>query len=166
MASSTTERNAIAWWRRGVLTSTAALAMLLGLVPADAWAALGETRDSVQQDLLALGGTKITIQTSSRYDVHQLVTGGGATVRQYVEKGGTVFAVSWSGRFPPDLRVLLGAHYRQYVAVAKAPHPDHHVLSVTTDSLVLDVVKLPRGFAGHAHLPSLVPPGVGADELR
>lgn len=98
--------------------------------------------------------------------MHQLVTGDGTTVRQYIEKAGRVFAVSWSGRFPPDLRVLLGAHYRQYVAAASAPHPGHHVLSVTTDSLVLDVVKLPRGFAGHAHLPSLVPPGVRADELR
>ena len=77
-----------------------------------------------------------------------------------------MFAVSWSGKVQPDLRVVLGPYYARYLESARAPHPSHHVLSLNAPDLVLSVVKLPRGFAGHAHLPSLVPAGTAVDALR
>jgi hypothetical protein len=66
----------------------------------------------------------------------------------------------------PDLRVVLAGHYPDYVAGAQAHRASHHVLSVATAGMVLRVVKLPRGIAGSAHVPALVPAGVNMQDIR
>jgi hypothetical protein len=160
------ERNGVAR-ARGLASRGLALAAVLGVLHApSARAALGATRADLLQDATALQATRVTITSREHYDVHEMISADGTTVRAYVEPGGHVFAVTWSGRVQPDLRVVLGPYYARYLEAARAPHPSHHVLTVTTPDLVLSVVKLPRGFAGHAHLPSLVPAGTAPDTLR
>ena len=160
-------RHAVARLRRRAGGAPVLLtALLLGAHPSVAQAALGESQDAVERDYAALHGTSLRVSSTISYEVHQITTADAGTVRQYVDHGGTVFAVTWSGRVQPDLRRVLAAHYAQYLAAARAPHQGHHLLSVSTADLVLTVVKLPRGFAGHAHLPSLLPGGVKAEELR
>jgi hypothetical protein len=151
-------RNRVAW--AGLMA-----AGLLLHAPA-AHAALGATREDLLRDAAALQTTRVTITPRERYDVHEMISGDGTTVRAYVEPGGRVFAVTWAGRVQPDLRVVLGPSYARFVQAARAPHPSHHVLTVTTPDLVLSVVKLPRGFTGRAHLPALVPAGTAVDSLR
>ena len=152
------ERNGVAWaWL---------VATLLFLHGAAAQAALGATREDLLRDAAALQTTRVTITSREHYDVHEMVSGDGLTVRAYVEPGGRVFAVTWSGRVQPDLRVVLGPYYDRFLEAARAPHSSHHVLTVNAPDLVLSVVKLPRGFTGRAHLPSLVPAGTAVDSLR
>jgi Protein of unknown function (DUF2844) len=100
------------------------------------------------------------------YEVHETRTADGTRVREFVNPGGRVFAVTWSGRFQPDLEQLLASHYPEYVAAARHQRGSHHVLSVSTPGFVLNVVQLPRGFSGNAHLPALVPAGVKPEEVR
>ena len=160
------ERNGVAPARR-LATRVAALLVLLGVLdPPAAHAALGATREDLLRDAAALQTTRVTITSREGYDVHEMVSGDGTTVRAYVEPGGRVFAVTWSGRVQPDLRVVLGPYYARFLEAARAPHLGHHVLSLNAPDLVLSVVKLPRGFAGRAHLPSLVPAGTAVDTLR
>jgi hypothetical protein len=128
-------------------------------------AALGAPREDLAHDAAALRAS-LTVSPGRGYQVHEMVSTDGTTVRAYVEPGGKVFAVTWSGQVQPDLRVLLGEHYSRFLEAARAPHPGHHVLSVATPDLVLSVVRLPRGFSGRAHLPSLVPAGTAVDALR
>jgi hypothetical protein len=40
------------------------------------------------------------------------------------------------------------------------------VLVLNTEGLVLRVVKLPRGIAGSAHVPALVPAGMDIQDIR
>ena len=83
-----------------------------------------------------------------------------------VTRSGTVFAVAFSGPSIPDLRVLLAQHYAAYLAEAARPRVNHRAMSIESPGLVLSIVKLPRGFVGSAHVPTLVPAGVAPRELR
>ena len=129
-------------------------------------AALGESRASVQADREALNGSSTIVTTTATYEVHETRTADGTRLREFVNPGGRVFAVTWSGRFQPDLEKLLASHYPEYLAAAGHRRGGHHVVSVSTPELVLSIVQLPRGFSGSAHVPSLVPPGVKPEELR
>ena len=127
-------------------------------------AALGAAREDLARDAAALRAS-LSVTPGDGYQVHQMVSADGTTVRAYVEPRGKVFAVTWTGRVQPDLRIVLGEHYSRFLEAARAPHHGHHVLSVATPDLVLSVVQLPRGFSGRAHLPSLVPAGTAVDAL-
>jgi len=117
-------------------------------------------------DREALNGSPNTVTSTSAYEVHETRTPDGTRLREFVNAGGRVFAVTWSGRFQPDLEQLLASHYPEYLAAAGHRRGSHHVVSVSTPGLVLSIVQLPRGFSGAAHVPSLVPPGVNPEELR
>lgn len=143
----------------------ATLLGLLMLAPA-ARAALGENRASVQADSRALGAATPVVTSTERYELHESRTADGGVVRQYVNAQGTVFAVTWSARFRPNLQQLLGAHYAEYLSAARGHTTGHHVFSVTTPGFVIGIVQRPRGSAGTAHLPALLPAGMRAEELR
>lgn len=151
--------------RRGAARTL--LCIGIALLSATANAGLGEARDSVQRDHLALGGSTLTVTSRDAYDIHETTTADGARVRQYVSRAGTVFAVGWSGRTQLDLKTLLASHYDEYVVAARVPHgANHHVFTATTPGMVISVVKHPRGFTGTAYIPAAVPAGVSAGELR
>ena len=158
--------NGVARARQLVIRGATVLAALLALHAPVARAALGATREDLLRDAAVLQMSRVTITSREGYDVHEMISADGTTVRAYVEPGGRVFAVTWSGRVQPDLRVVLGPYYDRFLQAARAPHPSHHVLTLTAPDLVLSVMKLPRGFSGRAHLPSLVPAGTAVEALR
>jgi hypothetical protein len=131
-----------------------------------AQAGLGDPVDSVLRDHDALRGTALKRTPMAAFDVHEITTEHGIDVREYVSRQGTVFATTWSGPALPDLKVVLGARYPLYAAGAQALGSSHKVFSMSTEGIVLRVVKLPRGFAGSAHVPALLPPGTSVDDIR
>lgn len=146
-------------------TIAALLATLCGSQAAQA--ALGGTAASVQQDSTALRGTTVSMTSMQGYDRHEIKTADGANVREFASSDGAVFAVSFDGPAIPDLKTMLGTHYDDYLAAAKAHRGNHHVMSfVTSDGLSVSITKLPRGFRGEAHLPALLPRGVAVQDLR
>jgi hypothetical protein len=143
----------------------AAVGLGLCLVTA-AHAGLGEGVDSLQRDHAALRGAALSVTPMTAYDLHEITTAAGTRVREYVSHAGTVFAVTWAGRSPPDLSVVLAQHYPDYVQAATAHRGSHKVFAMTTDGLVMSVMKLPRGFQGEAHVPALLPAGVSGGDIR
>lgn len=141
----------------------AALALL---APAAAWAALGEPVDSVGQDHAALGGTALQRLPMPGFDVFETTTRDGTALRQYVSPQDLVFAVTWIGPSQPDLRVVLGQHYARYSARLYAGTGSAKVQAMRADDLVVHVVRLPRGVAGTAYVPALVPRGAQLDAPR
>ena len=134
-------------------------------VPNAAHGALGATVDSVARDETMLKGADIVTPTAN-YDLHEIKAATGTSVREYVSRRGTVFAVTWEGRKTPDLEQLLGSSYSRYLAEARTHRNGHHVLSINTPDLVASVVHLQRSSIGHVHLPALVPAGVAVADLR
>jgi hypothetical protein len=138
----------------------------LGLALANAsHASLGEPVNSIARDRAAMHGTALTITPMAGYDRHEITTAEGAQVHEYTTPQGSVFAVAWSGPVLPDLQSLLAAHYAEYTSAAREHRGSHHVFTMKSDRLDLRLVKLPRGFAGTASVPELVPAGVRVEDL-
>jgi hypothetical protein len=135
------------------------------LLAGPALAGLGEPVDSIDRDHSALHATARTVTPGEKFDLHEIATAHGTRVREYATKSGTVFAVAWDGPVLPDLKVVLGARYADFLAAA-ANNKSRRVLSVSTQDFVINAMKRPRGFVGAARIPSLVPEGTSAAELR
>src|SRR5512140_1071970 len=145
----------------------AGIALAFGLFFAGAaQAGLGERGESIARDHATLRGTALQVTPMANYQMHEITSEHGGRVREYVSPAGRVFATTWSGPAMPDLKVVLAAHYPDYMASAQAHRASHHVLSVATPGMVLQVVKLPRGITGSAHVPALVPAGVNIQDIR
>ncbi len=103
----------------------------------------------------------------AQYDIQEITTDTGIRVREYVNRDGVVFAVSWIGAVLPDLQRLLGTHYVEYTAaLAALNHPGlHRSLRVALPDLIVESGGHLRAYAGRARLPALVPAGVSAADL-
>ena len=141
------------------------LALSAALAPASAFAALGGDLASVMRDNDALGAHH-SVTPFTAYDLHESTTAGGAILRQYVDRGGHVFAVTWRGRTAPDVHALLGEHAAKYQALAQAQRTSHAIVNVAEDGLRVTVMRMPRGWQFAATLPNAIPAGVSHAELR
>jgi hypothetical protein len=144
-----------------------ALALLASaaLAPCAAEAALGGDLASIAHDHESLRAN-VTVTPTVSYDLHELTTASGTRVREYADRSGKVFAVTWQGPSLPDLGQLLGGYAERYATAVRAHRGSHHVLTLSEPDLAISVVKLPRGFSGQAYLPGAMPAGVGREELR
>lgn len=129
-------------------------------------AALGSDTASVLADGDRM---RVAVQSEilSQYEVLKFGTATGIRVREYLNRDGLVFALSWSGPVPPDLRQLLGVHFTTYAAALTAVvHPGvHRSLRVESSGLTVELGGHLRAYAGRAYLAALLPPGVTAAEL-
>lgn len=132
-----------------------------------AWAALGETVASVEQEGARLGARR-SVQVMARYSVQELQWPDGGRVQQYVAPGGRVFAVRWTLQRKPDLSQLLGSAFPGYASAAgdagqrggiqrQFRHDDSDVVVQTSGHL--------HAYAGYALRRSLLPAGVSAASL-
>ncbi|HME41019.1 MAG TPA: DUF2844 domain-containing protein [Steroidobacteraceae bacterium] len=137
----------------------------LGANPARA--ALGGDAASVLADGAELHGS-VYAATLPLYDLQEITADSGMHVRQYLNRDGVVFAVSWTGPVPPNLQHLLGAHYAAYTAaLAALNHPGlHRSVRVASADLVVESGGHLRAYGGRAYLPLAVPAGVPTAELR
>ena len=152
---------------RALRTAEAGVLLIaFALAPLEAaQAALGENIASLARDHEALRAT-LLVTPMQGYDVHQLVSASGVTVREYATHTGHVFAVTWSGMQVPDLKVLLGTYFERYVLLARSHRTGHHVLSINTPDLVMTSIRIQRMATGQAYVPGLLPSGVSRRELR
>jgi hypothetical protein len=146
------------------------ICLLVALTPwcvTPARAALGGDAASVASDADALHGV-IRSTPLQQYDIHEIASGNGMRLREFLDRNGLVFAVAWSGPTMPDLQKLLGASYQTYTtAVAAANHPGlKRPLRISTSDLVVESEGHMRAYTGRAYLPALIPAGPSAADLR
>jgi hypothetical protein len=129
-------------------------------------AALGSDAASVLADG-ALMNVDIHSEMRQQYEVLKFGTAAGISVREYLNRDGIVFALSWSGPVPPDLKQLLGAHFTIYAAaLAAVAHPGiHRSVRVESSGLIVDLGGHLRAYSGRAYLAALMPAGVTAAEF-
>jgi hypothetical protein len=134
---------------------------------APAQAALGGDAASVASDAASLlGVTRAT--PLQQYDIEEITSGNGMRLREYINRGGIVFAVAWSGPAMPDLQKLLGASYKAYTAALASESRSglKRPLRIATSDLVVESDGHMRAFSGRAYLPALIPAGTSATDLR
>ncbi len=144
----------------------ALFAMVCSAQPA--LAALGGDVVSVQADQLHMQGTLRTSAAAS-YSVQEIHSAAGTVVREYVSSAGKVFAVTWQGQWPPDMRQLLGNYFEQYAQAVKAQSSariGRRPVEIEQPGLVVQMVGHPRSFRGRAYIPDLLPADVAAEAIE
>jgi hypothetical protein len=122
------------------------------------WAGLGA--GPVHWPAQAAAARSSTLSTgSASYTVVQRQLDSGTTVQEFLDAGGTVFAVSWSGPFLPDLRELLGIHFDAMAAQGRGQGAQHSKLAVQTSEAVIISAGHMGALEGRAWLPSRLPAG-------
>ncbi len=143
------------------------LLLLLGAA-APALAHLGGDTGSVAADRRALAG-ELRSAASLQYVAHTITAATGTTVTEYCSAQGTVFAITWQGPTPPDLRTLFGGYFAAFQSATAASAASragaHRQLSLVQADLVVQAIGHPRSFRGRAYVPSLLPAGVVVDAL-
>jgi uncharacterized protein DUF2844 len=145
------------------------LTVLAAAIASPAFAALGGSAASVDADRVHLQAALLNISRANAYTLHEIQSPTGTTIREYVSSSGTVFAVTWSGPFVPDLRQLLGQYFDAYqLAVTRARRTRHARGPVAIDDgdLVVQVSGHMRSFSGRAYVQRLMPSGVAAAAIR
>src|ERR1700759_4933348 len=97
------------------LTAAAVCGFIALSYPSASYAALGESASKIDAEQTHMKAAR-RITSHDAYQIHELSQPSGAIVREFVDAGGGVFAVAWSGPFKPDLSMLLGKSYPRFVA--------------------------------------------------
>ena len=160
-----------------------ALALALPLLLcAPAWGALGDDVATIAVDRARLHaaltvshrGTQTGSQKggqtggqTGRYAIHELAMPSGVRLRHFVNGGGKVFAVSWSGGWRPNLRDIMGTHYDDFIAATRGKPMKRGVARIETRGMVVVMGGHQRAFFGHVYLTDLLPEGFldGNDQL-
>ncbi|MGA2983399.1 MAG: DUF2844 domain-containing protein [Terriglobia bacterium] len=139
------------------------LILMMGVLPA--WAALGEYEGSVSLDQQILRG-EIREEVHTGYKVHQIITPGGAVIREYVSPEGKVFAISWHAHFLPNLPQLLGSYFPRVQRSAQAKVQHGGPLAIQTGDFVYFSGGRMMNYHGSAYVPGLLPKNITAGVVR
>lgn len=148
------------------LHQTAALTAALALAM-PAFASLGASVKSVEADRAQMTAQE-TVTHAAGFDIHEMRAPYGTVVDEYVSQGGTVFAVTWHGQFPPQMQQVLGRYFQEYSAALQVRQPQygHHPLDIQEHDLVVQTFGHMGAYYGRAYLPEQVPAGVEADRIQ
>jgi hypothetical protein len=149
---------------RAFLATGAITGCLLG-VPKNAHATLGGDVVSIAANEEHLNGVRHVLKLASG-ERHDLELPSGIVVHQYVAPGGAVYAITWRGPRMPDLRELLGPYFEQLARRDLRPWNGHHRVNLVGSDLMVRSSGHRGSFAGRAWVPSLVPAGIGVDEVE
>lgn len=147
------------------LAATLLLAAATAFAPSVASAALGGDVASALRDHDELG-TSRTVTSGASYDLYEGRTLDGVELREYVNRDGRVFAISWRGPRTPNIQALLGESAARYLDASRVHAGGHHLLQISEPDLEIAVLRMPRGWQGHALLPAALPAGINRSELR
>jgi hypothetical protein len=160
------------WARTCASVILAALAMRISgwFAPFPAQASLGQPAQSVETDSARMAGQLREVPAPGRnFTIKEIAAPAGLSVREYVSPAGLVFAVSWRGATPPDLRTLLGSYFSDYKSAAAKNRlrPGARYSALRTDSgLVVQTGGHMRALWGRAFVPTLFPSGVTEDDIQ
>lgn len=144
---------------------TVPLSLAFFLFTSSAWGELGGNIASIKVDQQSMQGS-LQVTSAGNYQVHQIQTAQGATVREFVSPSGTVFGVAWHGQFTPDLRQLLGPYFDQYVGATQGKKTVRGPVAVQLPGFVIQRGGHQGSFSGRAYLSQMVPQGVSVDAIK
>jgi len=151
-------------WRFIALAMACAISLGAG-------AALGEAP-------FAAGASAAVDARVARYQPVQMAQGGyrvfalelnnATVVQEFVDAGGQVFALRWSGPDLPDMGMLLGPYlpvFKASVQAARQAGKRGGPVMVQSGGMVLVSTGVMGAFQGYAYLTVRIPPGVDIQTL-
>lgn len=111
------------------------------------------------------GDTTVVSKVTQNYSMRETTLAVGTQVREYVSGDGIVFAVTWSGPFLPELRILLGKYFDTMgTESATAPQVGRPHVAINRAAVVINVGGHMRSFEGEAWIPGAIPADFVIDE--
>ena len=145
------------------LVSGALLALCL-----PAHAALGGRVETIEAERVEFHA-KLRTTVHQAYQVHEMTSATGLVVKQYAAADGKIFALSWQGKWRPDLQQLLGDYFDPFqreTASASNKRYGRRPLNVSRDDLVVRTGGHMHAFWGVAYLPQQLPSGINPADLQ
>lgn len=134
-----------------------------------AHATLGGDIATVQRDARTLNAVTATISVKATVRQGQKAfafSAPGVHIREYASGNGSIYAISWNGYRNPDLKVLLGSHYAEYVQTRdKQVFRGHGPRLFKMEKMIVELSGHMRAFTGKAYLPAAVPRGLRPGDL-
>lgn len=126
---------------------------LVGLMPSISHAELGGNPASVLAEQKEFN-SQLTTNSQNGVTIYIQTLPSGTVVKEYASATGVIFALSWSGPNIPNLQVLLGNYFNDYLAAIKQ---SRGAISINTNSLVIQSTGMMGAFQGYALLPKKAP---------
>jgi hypothetical protein len=139
--------------------------IVVGHFARPARAALGDDVSSVEQDRVRMHAS-LQVRQNANYQIHELTTAIGSTVREFVGQNGKVFAVSWSGGWRPNLRDILGAHYDRFIAQTRGKRRAQGPARIELPGMVVFMGTYLRTSFGQAYLTDQLPAGFSPEGIQ
>jgi hypothetical protein len=148
-------------------TLPALVSLTLFWLASPASASLGGDADSVSSDRITLKGQLVSTPML-QFQLHVITSISGTVVHEYLSRAGKVFAVTWQGPRPPDLRQLFGSYFEplRSAAAAQSRPGAHRQLNIVQSDFVVQAIAHMRSYQGKAYVPSLIPAGVSVADLE
>lgn len=142
--------------------------MSLFFISVAANAGLGDNQQEIengksQQRVLSIPN----VLTNRSYTV-KTVQSPASTINQYINNDGNVFAITWRGIATPDLHIILGKHFNEYLTEFRK-HPialGRKPFIVETSKIIVHQFGHMRDIRGLAYQVDIVPSGVNAETLQ
>lgn len=143
------------------------LILIALFISSSAWAALGDREAVINSDVAKLKSASHSTEKKALYTVHEIET-PIAKIREFVDKNGLVFAVSWRGIRRPDLSVLLGSYFEEYNNIdARRPRmTTRQPVNIQTSKIMVKKGGHMRDIKGIAVINDQLPAGVTVEELQ
>lgn len=111
--------------------------------------------------------TGVTQRSMPGYSIRETTLPGTTRIREYLDATGTVVAVTWSGPFMPDLRLLLGPHFATLDDERTArPRAGRGLITINRSDVVIESGGHMRAWYGRAWLPGRLPAGLTPDAIE
>jgi hypothetical protein len=140
---------------------------ILMFCPEISLARLGQSSDSISLDQKAFSASRHSVRNFTAYTIEE-IKNETVTIRQYVSSSNVIFAVAWTGLMHPDLNELLGSYASEYQRTIKQNQRQRgrRYFRVATQDIIVEKWGHMRRMHGRAYIPSLIPDGVGVDEIK
>lgn len=145
--------------------ATALVFLVTSLLTVHGLASLGGSVSDIKCGQRSVGSTK-QITDRGEYKIVQIDLDNGTTIKQYVNRAGLVFGITWQARTVPNLKPLLGAYFLEFQLAVQARGHRPGALTLSTKNLFVESAGHLRAFHGRACLLRLLPQQLTAAVLQ
>jgi hypothetical protein len=150
-------------------SQTYPICVVIALSPAlPVRAELNGTISSIDVDRDYVAG-KVTANPRFGSTVYEITDRNGTIIREYASPAGRIFAISWEGRFMPEMKHFLGDLFEPYVSAMRSEHKTHNwrqPILIHTSNLTFENDGHMGWYYGRAYVESSVPGGFSIDDIR
>ncbi|HRG62518.1 MAG: DUF2844 domain-containing protein [Neisseriales bacterium] len=138
---------------------------LLATISLSAYASLGESSEEVNNDAKNLSSWVSNIETTDNYVIKSINT-ENTQIKEYINPASdTVFAIRWAGKRIPNMKVLLGNYFDEFMNTKGSSHGLTSGSSANTD-LISNYGGVPGHFFGQVILTKYLPQGLKIGDLK